>query len=70
MVKDIVNDEFTEMIFFPLHHVNHWTLLTLDYNCMEWRHYDSLRPRRSGAKTNEHYKQALEMVRIFDTNLL
>lgn len=30
-LQKISMDEFAENIYFPLHHIDHWTLLTLDY---------------------------------------
>lgn len=63
-IQKIIMDEFAENIYFPLHYIDHWTLLTLDYVTLQWRHYDSSRPEtRSTFRSNPSYKQALDMVR-------
>ena len=60
----IVKDEFTEKIFFPLHYANHWSLLMLNYETMQWSHYDSTKPKNRSTRTsNPSYNQAFVLVR-------
>lgn len=60
----IVKDEFTEKIFFPIHYTNHWSLLMLNYEIMQWSHYDSTKPKsRSTRTSNSSYNQAIIFVR-------
>ena len=60
----VVKDEFTEKIFFPLHYANHWTLVVLNYETMQWSHYDSNKPTTRSTKTsNPSYNQAIIIVR-------
>lgn len=64
MIESIVLNEYTDNIFFPLHHINHWTLLKLNYVTMQWTHYDSNKPlTRSTRMSNPSYRHAIDQVK-------
>ncbi|KAI8010837.1 hypothetical protein LOK49_LG06G02903 [Camellia lanceoleosa] len=44
---------------YPIYHANHWTVMVYDSDTGDWKHYNSLRPRR-GVR-DEHYNEALKV---------
>ncbi|KAI8022770.1 hypothetical protein LOK49_LG03G00476 [Camellia lanceoleosa] len=44
---------------YPIYHANHWTVMVHDSDSGDWKHYNSLRPRR-GVR-DEHYNEALKV---------
>lgn len=44
----------------PIYNANHWTVMACDVESGNWKHYNSMRPRR-GVR-DEHYNEALKVV--------
>ncbi|KAI8010832.1 hypothetical protein LOK49_LG06G01172 [Camellia lanceoleosa] len=44
---------------YPIYYANHWTVMVHDSDSGDWKHYNSLRPRR-GVR-DEHYNEALKV---------
>lgn len=44
---------------FPIYNANHWTVMAHDSESGNWKHYNSMRPRR-GVR-DEHYNEALKV---------
>ncbi|KAL7210021.1 hypothetical protein ACSBR1_031570 [Camellia fascicularis] len=45
---------------FPIYNANHWTVMAHDSDSGNWKHYNSMRPRR-GVR-DEHYNEALKVI--------
>jgi len=66
-IEHIVLNNYVETVFFPSHYINHWTLMTLYYNSLQWSHYDSnfFNLTRSTKASNPSFNQSSIVVSKF-----